>query len=63
MLAGLLILTGWVRADPTGKLLEQLEEITAALLADEATLDASKAGLKPDVAEDQSKKLEELLAR
>lgn len=63
MLAGLLILTGWVRADPTGKLLERLEEVTAALLAGEGTLDASKAGLKPDALEDQSKKLEELLAR
>ena len=50
-------------ADPQGKILEQLDELKKLYLGDKGALDASKAGLKPDAGEDQTKKLEELIAR
>ena len=63
MLATLLMLVGSAMADPQGKMLEQLDQLTQRLLQDGGTLDASKAGLKPDAKEDQSAKLQELLAQ
>lgn len=62
LLASLLI-SSCAMADPTGKLLESLDEFTAKLLADDGALDATQAGLKPNAQEDQSAKLEELIAR
>ena len=63
MLAGLLVLAGSLMADPRGRLLDSFDELTERLRTDPGTLDASKAGLKPDAFEDQSAKLNELLAR
>ena len=54
----MLLLAGTALADPQGKLLEQLDELTKLYLGDAGALDASKAGLKPDAEEDQTKKPE-----
>ena len=45
------------------KILEQLDELKKLYLGDKGALDASEAGLKPDAGEDETKKLEELIAR
>lgn len=50
-------------ADPQGKILEQVDELKKLYLGDKGALDGSRAGLKPDAKEDQTKKLEELIAR